>query len=142
MNTSLLSRLIKSDTALTGFSAADLPLAAKARTANVIHSGANLWKGISDVDFCAVKKWAGGKEIFDLAVASFREGECCYYVFSDGSLYFASSGDSEVWADASDFAVERIVNGYEGPLDEMDAGLLNHLGGTLAEAAEQRGIRA
>jgi len=136
----ILTRLVEADTALRGFTSSTLPLAAKARAANCIYSGAAPWKGITEEEFAALKKWVGGKEIFAAAIASFREGGCCYYIFSDGSLYFASSGESEVWADASDFAVERIINGYEGKLDPMDFDLLTHLGGRLAEAAQERGI--
>jgi hypothetical protein len=57
------------------------------------------------------------------------------------SLYFASNAESEVWAFASDFADDRIVNGYDGPLDKMDADLLNHLGGYHSQAVVERGVR-
>lgn len=138
MTTEILTRLIKSDTALRGFSATDLPMAAKLRA---INTATSLERDFNHKELVEIAAWAESSGGFDAAVANFRSGECCYYVCADGSLYFASNADSEVWADASDFAVERIINGYEGALDSMDAGLLKHLGGYLAEAVEERGTR-
>lgn len=136
--TALLDRLIKSDTALRGFSADDLPLAAKLRAINTTTSRE---QDFTHEELSAIAAWAEASGGFESVLARFPEGECCYYVCADGSLYFASSADSEVWADANDFAVERILNGYEGKLDAMDAGLLNYLGGYAVEAVEERGIR-
>lgn len=138
MNTKLFTRLIKSDTALTGYSVTDLPMAAKLRA---INTATSLERDFNHEELVEIAAWAESSGGFEAAIASFREGECCYYVCADGSLYFASSAESEVWADASDFALERIMNGYDGPLDSMDADLLTHLGGYLAEAAEERGTR-
>lgn len=138
MNSEILTRLIKSDTALLGFTAIDLPMAAKLRA---INTATSLERDFNHDELIEIAAWAESSGGFDAVVAKFRLGECCYYVCADGSLYFASSADSEVWADASDFAVKRIMNGYEGPLDAMDAGLLKHLGGYLAEAVDERGAR-
>ena len=140
MNAETLNKIIKSDNALAVFSAFNLPMSAMARTSACLQSGASLWRDITDEELAAVNAWSGGKKILDSAAGKFREGECCYYVFSDGSLYFASNADSEVWADANDFAVERIINGYDGGLDAMDKALLAHLGG-FGDVIEERGDR-
>ena len=126
----ILTRLINSDTALRGFNATDLPMAAKLRA---INTATNLERYFNHNELVEIARWAessGGCE----AAAAFRSGECCYYVCADNSLYFASSAESEVWFDANEFAGERIVNGYDGPLDSMDAELLKHLG--IATAAD------
>lgn len=138
MNTEIRARLIQNDPALNGFSPADLPEAAKARTWACLYAG-SLDRHHSNEELEEIGKWCGDRKSLDASVASFRSGECCYYVFADGSLYFASNADSEVWADASDFAVEKIINGYEGALVEMDADLLNHLG--YEEEVTARGLR-
>lgn len=133
--TEILTIAIKHDPALSGFKASDLPDAAKARIQNTLWS---LERHLTHEELAELGKWTGGNAVFNSAEAQFRQGECCYYVFADGSLYFRSSGDSEVWSDASDFADERIINGYDGPLDDMDADLLRHLGGQYAEAVAER----
>jgi hypothetical protein len=138
MNAELLTRLIKSDSALAGFSPDDLPQAAKLRA---INTATSLERDFNHKQLVEIAAWSQSSGGFD-ATASFSSGESSYYVCDDGSLYFASSGDSEVWADAADFAVERIVNGYEGSLDLMDYELLRHLGGYLAEAADERGTQS
>jgi hypothetical protein len=137
--TELLTRLIEADTALAGFAADNLPMAAKLRALNTMTSNE---RHFSSEELDEIETWANSSGGSDAAIASFRDGECCYYVCADASLYFSSSAESEVWAFASDFAVERIVNGYDGPLDEMDAELLKHLGGYLAEVVEERGTRS
>lgn len=134
----ILATVIKSDPALTGFTPDDLPIAAKARVQNTLVS---LERGLSDEDIDALEAWTGGNEIFNSAEFSFGFGECRYYVFEDGSFYFASSGDSEVWAFASDFATDRICNGYDGPLGKADAALLEHLGSFYEEVIEDRGVQ-
>jgi hypothetical protein len=139
MITEILTCLIKSDTALRGFSATDLPMAAKLRA---INTATSMERHFNHEELVEIAAWAESSGGFNAAVAKFRSGECCYYVCADKSLYFASNADSEVWADASDFAVERIINGYEGKLDSMDVELLQHLGGYLAEAVEERGVHA
>jgi hypothetical protein len=127
----ILTRLINSDTALRGFTATNLPLAAKLRA---INTAAALERYFNHEELVEIATWAKSSGGFDAAVASFRSGECCYYVCADDSLYFASNAESEVWFDANDFAIERIVKGgYDGPLDSMDADLLKYLGiGTAA----------
>jgi hypothetical protein len=132
-----LEQLIKWDAALTGFSSDDLPMAARLRALNTLTS---LERHFADAELAEVAAWAEASGGFDAVTASFGDGEC-YYVFGDGSLYYKSNGQSEVWAFASDFADQRIINGYDGPLDEMDYGLLAHLGGYFAEVAEERGAR-
>jgi hypothetical protein len=138
MNAELLTRLIKSDSALAGFSPNDLPQAAKLRAINTASSRD---RDFTHEELVEIEVWSQSSGGFD-ATASFSSGESPYYVCDDGSLYFASNGDSEVWADAADFALERIVNGYEGALDLADYELLRQLGGYLAEAAEERGTQS
>ena len=116
----ILASVIKHDSALNGYTPSDLPEAAKARIQNTLVS---LEKELSSEELDLVEKWTGGVEIFNKAEAEFRDGEYCYSIFSDGSLYFRSSGDSEVWTLASDFAVEK-----KGELAEMKSALLQHLG--------------
>lgn len=65
-----------------------------------------------------------------------------YFLFGDGSLYFGNNAQDEVWSEAADFATDRILNGYEGPLAQIDAALLSHLGRFYAEAVTERGVRA
>ena len=36
--------------------------------------------------------------------------EAAYLIFADGSLYFKSNSQSEVWADACEFITERILD--------------------------------
>ena len=133
----ILNRIIESDPALRGFGAEKLPAAARARVQNTLVS---LEKILTHEELLEVEKWTGGNAIFDQAVTSLSEGECTYYVFSDGSLYFRSSADSEVWAFASDFA-EHLINGYDGQLDQMDTSLLVFLGGIYAEEIRVRAGR-
>lgn len=54
-----------------------------------------------------------------------------YLVFADGSLYYANNAQDEVWADAYDFIVERLLNGAGRDAEEYEA-----------ESAEGRLIRA
>jgi len=127
----IITRLIKADTALRGFTATNLPMAAKLRA---INTATSMERYFNHEELVEIAAWAESSGGFDAAVAKFRSGECCYYVCVDDSLYFASNAESEVWFDANDFAIERIVKGgYGGPLDSMDAELLEHLGiGTAA----------
>jgi hypothetical protein len=138
----ILQTTISSDPALRGFTPGDLPTAARARVAVCLAAG-SLDTKFSSSDLDILEQWSGEMNaILATAVASPGEGECTYYVFADGSLYFRSSGDSEVWADAVDFATERILNGYDGPLDSMDHQLLIHLGGSMYEREiAERGVR-
>ena len=106
----ILETVIKHDSTLSGYTPSDLPEAAKARIQNTLVS---LEKELSSEELDLVEKWTGGVEILKKAEAEFRDGERCYYLFEDGSLYFRSSGDSEVWSLASDFAEEKIINGSE-----------------------------
>lgn len=143
MNTELLARLIEADAALTGFSPDSLPEAAKLRTLNTLVS---LERKFSEEEVTQLENWAKSSGGFEGAEAAFSPSDrtpdsSTYYVCADGSLYYACSGDSEVWCFASDFADERIINGYEGPLAEMDVKLLTHLGGFRAEVVEERGTR-
>jgi hypothetical protein len=137
MNTEIqriLATVIKSDPALRGFTADDLPQAAKARIQNTLCS---LERHLSSDDLRTLESWTGGNAVFDSAEAQFREGECCYYVFADESIYFRSSGDSEVWAFARDFADRLIINS-DREFDAIDSGLLRHLGGHYADAVAER----
>lgn len=133
----ILAVVIKKDPALAGFDVQTLPLAGKARVAKTSYSGA-LDREHSHEELMEIKNWSGEKGVLQQAVASFSEGECTYYVFSDQSLYFASSGESDVWAFAADFAAERIINGYDQEILGMDAALLNYLGGHYAETVIDR----
>lgn len=63
---------------------------------------------------------------------------CSYDLFDDGSLWFHSNAEDEVWADAGDFVREMQFTGLywddsddrDGLLvDAMDRGLLVHLWG-------------
>jgi hypothetical protein len=134
----ILAIVITLDPALKGFEPTDLPEAARARIANTSEN-TYLEAHLSDEELLTLHQWSD--EHFKKSVFSASEGECCYYLFADHSLYFRSSGDSEVWACASDFASDRILNGYDGPLDRMDSELLTHLGNFFAEAVAERGIR-
>ncbi|MGO8679905.1 MAG: hypothetical protein ACLQU6_03200 [Limisphaerales bacterium] len=132
----LLEMVIKKDAALTGFKASDLPEAAKARILNTMVS---LEKDFSSEELDIIEAWCG--KGYKAATFSTSEGECCYYIFADDSLYFRSSGDSEVWAFASDFATDKIIPAYDStdrPIDKMDAALLNHLGGIYANFNTER----
>jgi len=134
----ILETVIKHDPALNGFTRESLPLASKARIQNTLVS---LERNLDAAEVDQLEKWTGGRGIFEQAEGAFSEGECCYYVYSDGSLYFRSSGDSEVWTFASDFADDRIINGYDGALDEIDSKLLKHLGGRFEIEMTERGVR-
>lgn len=127
----ILALVVKQDAALRGFDDLDLPEAAKARVQNTLVS---FERYLSHEELEILEGWTVGKSIFSSAVASLSEGECCYYVFADGSLYLQSNGDSEVWSEATDFADERILRGSVGPIYGMNAGLLTHLGGRFADA--------
>jgi hypothetical protein len=139
MTTEMLTRLIRADTTLRGFSPTDLPMAAQL---NTLDSLVWLERYFSKDELSEVANWAKSSGGFEAVVARFRYGGCCYYVCADGSLYFESSAVSEVWSDAREFAAERIIDGGpDGPFDLMDSGLLRYLGGYLAEAVEERGTR-
>jgi hypothetical protein len=131
----ILLTVIENDNALVGYSPEDLPQAAKARIQNTLCS---LERHLTHEELDILEKWTGGNEVFDTSEAQFREGGECYYVFPDGSMYFSSNAESEVWGDARDFAVERIIHGYDGQLDKMDSALLRHLGGHYAGEIESR----
>lgn len=135
MINTILQTVIRLDSTLRGFTPDDLPVAARARIQNTLVS---LERNLTTEDLDELEKWTGGNEIFSASTFECSEGECRYYVFGDGSLYFRSSGDSEVWSDAADFANERIINGYTGKLDAMDAALLRHLGGQYLEEVSSR----
>lgn len=75
---------------------------------------------------------------------------CSYDIFDDGSLWFHSNAEDEVWADAADFACQMRFDGVywddsddrDGFLvDAMDRGLLVHLWGEdeAREFFEQHG---
>jgi hypothetical protein len=131
----ILLTVIENDNALVGYSTEDLPQAAKARIQNTLCS---LERHLTHEELDILEKWTGGNGVFDAAEAKFHDGGQCYYVYSDGSLYFSSNAASEVWGDARDFAVERIIHGYDGQLDKMDSALLRHLGGHYAGEIESR----
>jgi hypothetical protein len=136
----ILETVIKRDAALNGYSPSTLPQAAKARIQNTLDS---LERGLNRDELEVLKAWTGGAEIFKQAAADIQERECGYFVFGDGSLYFRSSGDSEVWSDATDFADKKIVNGYDCSLDEMDEKLLRHLGGSRYDSViSDRGVQS
>ena len=131
----LLEIVIASDDCLRGFKPDDLPMSAKARIQKTLVS---LESKLSYDELDLLEKWMGGKSAFDSEWKT-SQGECCYYVFSDDSLYYMSSGDSEVWNFASDFAKDRIIPSYyryDRELDKVDSELLMCLGGIYAEFVE------
>jgi hypothetical protein len=54
-----------------------------------------------------------------------------YLVFADGSLYYSNNAEGEVWGDARDYIIERLINGPGRDAEEYDA-----------DSAEGRLIRA
>lgn len=66
-----------------------------------------------------------------------RTGQNTYYVYSDHSFYFSSTGESEVWDCPGDFA-DHNIEPFGARLDEMDDALLRYLGGRYAVLADQR----
>ena len=83
---------------------------------------------------------------------SSRNSQCGYDLFDDGSLWFHSNADDEVWVDARDFVDGMQFDGLSwsdsdatsrGEIDAMDRDLLLHLyGDVLARKSfEQMGGR-
>lgn len=66
-------------------------------------------------------------------IASFRSSRsssCSYDVFGDGSLWFHSNAEDEVWADSSFFVMEMDFGEQAwDDIDSMDRDLLTHLYG-------------
>jgi len=81
-------------------------------------------KFLSHEELAVLKEWFGE----DSHVFSTEEQGCTYYIYSDGSLYFSSTGDSEIWNFAIDFAQKKIIDGYDQAITGMDSKLLEHLG--------------
>lgn len=133
----ILETVIKNDPALAGFKPSELSEAAKARVAVCLAAGSLDEHEPEELEMLG--RWSA--KHWEKATFEARQGECCYYVFADGSLYFRSSGDSEVWVNASDFATDRIIPSYDSTdrkLDEMDSALLNHLGGHFSDFVSDR----
>ena len=124
----IIEKVIAADKpTLDGFEADSLPESARARIGN-IHGF--LESHLEEDELEIIQEWS--EKYWEKATFTTSEGECCYYLFEDGSLYFRSSGDSEVWCFASDFAQDRIIPAYDGStreLDKMDRELMEHLGG-------------
>lgn len=54
--------------------------------------------------------------------------QAAYYIFADGSLYFANNAQDEFWRDAADFVAEKLSNLDPESLDEMDKALIAWVG--------------
>ena len=77
-----------------------------------------------------VAEQLGGKVEPVATFRSSRSSSCSYDVFEDGSLWFHSNGDDEVWEDASDLTREMEFGDLSwDEIDSMDRDLLVHLVG-------------
>jgi hypothetical protein len=114
--------------ALDGFDPSDLPDAAKYRLALLAQRGAfdsNLdWE--SEIPALV----ALGVEPVEIYTEKPRD-LWRYLVFRDGSLYYSDNAQDEVWGDARDYIVERLMNGPGRDAEAYDA-----------DSAEGRLIRA
>lgn len=52
--------------------------------------------------------------------------EVYYLIFEDGSLYFGTNAEDEVWAFADDFVSKRLLTAETWALHEIDIQLINH----------------
>lgn len=59
--------------------------------------------------------------------------ECAYLIFADGSLYYANNAQDEVWADAYDFVVERVLD--RGTREASDFAAMSDEGKLIRHAA-------
>lgn len=110
MSTEIISKAIAADSpTLDGFTASNLPAAARYRLARLAARGS----------FDATLDWETEIPVITaLAVEpaeSYTERPAAqdpwsYLVFADGSLYNANNGADEVWADASDFIKDQLIN--------------------------------
>lgn len=110
MSTEIISKAIAADSpTLDGFTTSNLPAAARYRLARLAARGS----------FDSTLDWETEIPVITaLAVEpaeSYTERPAAqdpwsYLVFSDGSLYFSNNAADEVWADASDFITERLIN--------------------------------
>jgi hypothetical protein len=131
----ILSVVIKSDYAMRGFVDPEkLPFAARARVKDIM---VRFESRLDSNGLLSLKMWAGVFHNEWRAIAELGNEYCRYFVFRDGSLYFRSNGDSEVWASAEDFALERIIPIDRKRWDETDVSLLKFLGGVYADSAKE-----
>ena len=59
--------------------------------------------------------------------------ECAYHIFGDGSLYYANNAQDEVWADARDFVIERVLD--RGAKDACDFPAMSDEGKLIRQVA-------
>jgi len=141
MNTTLkiaLDKTITYDSVLRDFSIEALPESSKLRVAELLHNGF-LEKYLDGNELNELEAWADEETTLKHSIRFDEIPLSIYYVMSkDNSLYWTTNGYSEVWADANEFAMHTIVNGYNGPLDKNDVALLRYLGDSFADVINER----
>lgn len=114
MSTEIISKAISKAIAadsptLDGFTASNLPQAAKYRLARLAK------RGSFDGEF----DWETELPVLDALhiepTETYTERPAAqdpwsYLVFADGSLYYSNNAADEVWADASDFIKDELIN--------------------------------
>lgn len=119
----LLQRIVSIDDILSSFDAASLPQSALA----YVRQNYGMDDKLTPEDQDLIETLP---PFADIIRASFSEGSggnaSIYHVFDDGSLWIKTNAYQEVWADARDFVVERILPRME--LSRLDAGLMREIG--------------
>ncbi len=110
MSTEIISKAIAADSpTLDGFTAGNLPHSARYRLARLAARGS----------FDSTFDWETELPVLDALhiepTETYTErpdaqDPWSYLVFADGSLYYSNNGADEVWADASDFIKDQLIN--------------------------------
>jgi hypothetical protein len=117
-----IEKAMKLDPALAGFHHSHLPDAAKFRLALLARRGCfdgkmEEWEieALQSLHIDPVERYDERPE---------GQDPWSYMIFSDGSLYYQNNARDEVWADAHDFVVERLLNDPEDYPPESAEGRL------------------
>ena len=133
MKKETLAKIIKKDAPTlspwAGRSMEELPESAKFRIAKLIRRGEFDGKIDWDELNSALPELERITPIHDFCDDAERGGDAShYYIFKDGSLYYANNAQDEVWADKSDFISELLHRrGEEYPADSAEGMLIASL---------------